>query len=262
MKKIKKNFKIFLQLFKIELMDRMDAAFAIFILMIGVFVQVAFNLIFFKAIYLHVDTIGGWTLNQTYILIGTSYFINFIAWFSYTRGFSKLPRLIENGSLDTYLTKPINLRFLLSFRHLEPLTAIPQLFLAISIIIYGSINIQGNINVPIYLLTLFCAVVLHFSLISIFYTINFFYIIKQGIYLQQEIFGLGKYPITIYKGFVKIFLSTVIPLAFIFSVPARALTGNLKPIEIFYTISITTIFYFISKFFWIKGVSKYESAKG
>ncbi len=260
--KIKKNFSIFLQLFKIQLMDRMDAALAIFIIMFGVFIEITFNIIFFQAIYLKADTIGGWDINQAYILLGTFYFVRFIGWFSYIRGFNQLSRLIENGELDLYLSKPVNLRFLLTFRHLEPLTVIPQLILAVIITTYGAIHTTSAINIPIYLLTLFCAIIIHFSLISILYTINFFFIIHQGTYLQQEITNLGQYPITIYKGFMRIFLSIIIPLAFIFSVPARALTGNLTAKEIIYTILITIIFYTLSKIFWNLGINKYESVQG
>ncbi|MBL7058736.1 ABC-2 family transporter protein [Patescibacteria group bacterium] len=262
MNHIKKHLNLIIQSIKIQTMDKLEVALAFTFITLGIILQFTITIIFFKAIYLRSATIGGWDVNQVYILLGTYFIIQYISWSTYIRGFNKISRFIENGELDLYLSKPVNLKFFLSYRYIDPIFIIPQITVAIGLLFYGVSQTNADINILSYLFILACAFIIHFSLIVIISSINFFTIIRQVDHLHNTIFKLGQYPITIYKGFTRLVLSIIIPIAFIYSVPARAMVGDLSVKEILATIGITFIFYFISSLIWNLGLKRYESAHG
>jgi ABC-2 type transport system permease protein len=243
-------------------MDRMSDAFAFSLVSLGTVVKIIVSLIFFKSIFLQVREIGGWSYNHVLTLQGLYFLIEAVAWATYIRGFNKIYRFVENGDLDIFLTKPINLRSFFIYRYIDIFFSLPQVFIGIGLIIYGvGFNFQSLYLLPQFLILLISAFIIHYSLIVILSTINFFHIVPQTYYLFAEVSKLGQYPIDIYKGVARLVLSIIIPLAFIYSIPAQSLfSQNL----LYYFVSpvIAIIFYFISKLIWQFGIKKYESARG
>ena len=247
---------------KIEIMDRSENILAFSFVALGALINITVTVVFFQAIYMQTSTLGGWEIHEVYLLLGTFFLINNIAWSSYVRGFNHLPKFVENGNLDVLLTKPVNLRTYLGYRYIDIIFGNPQLIAALGLIYYGISQSSMPINIPMYLILLLFAIVIHFSVTSMFYTINFFYILPQSTLLYGQVFKLGRNPITVYKGFFKIFLSIIIPIGFIFSVPAKTMFGNLSLSELLGSIALVVIFYTISRLFWKYGLNNYQSAQG
>lgn len=260
---LKKELSLFLACAKIEAMDRMDNLLGFSLVTAGTILRTGITVIFFKSLYGQVSTIGGWSEGQVMILLGTYMLIEDIAWASYIRGFlNRIPRYIERGDLDVFLTKPINLRSFLVYGYVDVIFSVVQAVPAIALLVYGFSRDGQALNILSYLFFLVCALVLHCSLTIIISTINFYHLIPQASYLADEIFKLGRYPITIYHGFARFLLSIIIPLAAMYSVPAESLFGNLAFKAYLSTFLITIIFYLLSKFFWQLGIKRYESANG
>jgi ABC-2 type transport system permease protein len=247
---------------KVASLDRLDTIGNFIFVAIGLIVQTGLFIVFFKALFLHTKEIGGWGINEMIVLLGTYRLLESIAWSTYIRGYAKLPRFIENGELDVLLTKPVNLRFFLCFRHVDMLVTMPMMGLDIALIAYGVLHSSHAVNIWLFLLCITCAAFINFSVISIISTISFFVLFPQTSYLYIEVLKLGRYPITIYKGLTRFFLSFIIPIAFMTTLPARAIFGNIAMQEMVLMITISIIFYFIGRVFWQLGINKYSSANG
>lgn len=244
-------------------MDRMEDAIAFTFITIGTLVRMALVIIFFQSIYGHMQTIGGWQPYQMYLLLGTWFFIDGIAWASYTRGFNgRLPHAIERGDFDLFLTKPVNLKIFLSYRFIDVIFTTPAIISAIGLIIYGSIISLEPIHIFSYLFFLAMAFWIHHSFSLILGTINFFHILEAPMYLRNSILHLGQYPITIYTGLIRVVFSFVIPLAFMFTIPAKAFLGKATIQEAVLLVLVGLFFYLFSSFFWKLGIHHYESANG
>ena len=61
---------------------------------------------------------------------------------------------------------------------------------------------------------------------------------------------------------MRLFLSIVIPVAFMYSFPAQALFGGFDLTIFLSTIAITVVFYSLSRLIWYFGIRRYESAMG
>lgn len=247
---------------KIEAMDRMEDYVAFIFISIGTLLRIAITVIFFQAIYGHVNTIGGWAVEEVYVLLGTWFFIDGISWMSYQRGFNRLSRFIERGDLDVLISKPINLKVFLSYRFADVVFTNPYLVVAVGMIVYGASLTSSPINIPLYLLFMVFAFIIHHSFMLMLGCVNFFYIIEAPTYMRQEIMKLGQYPVSIYKGVVKLILSFLIPLAFMFTFPARAFFGNVTLFETIQVFIVAVIFYLLSNAIWKYSLNHYESAQG
>ncbi len=262
MNKLRQHLRLFVHCVKYEAMDRFDSLPAFSILAVGALAEMLVTVVFFKSIYLKVDRIGGWASGEVMILLGVYFLINAIAWMTYIRGFLRLPRLIENGDLDSYLTKPVDLRTFLTYRFVDAVFLQPQLIAAVGLIVYGARGAATPLNLPLFLLLLGCGIVVHRSVTVMVGALNFAFIVPNSVTLASAIFDLGRYPIDIYKGAVRLMLSVAVPVAVIYSVPARALAGDLRPAEVAAALAITAVFYVASRAVWDIGLKKYESAKG
>ena len=248
---------------RLELMDRMSSAFAFGFIALGTVIKTGISLIFFKAIFAQVRVIGGWDYQHVLILQGVYFFIEGFAWATYIRGFNRLYRFIENGDLDVYLTKPVNLHLFFGYRYIDIFFSVPQLCIGIGLILYGAgINLQLLIHLPQFILLLVSAIIIHFSIIVILASINFWHIIPQTAYLFTEVMKLGQYPITIYQGAIRLILSVIVPLAFIYSFPAESLFSKSSPWILIGSPLLAIFFFQLSKFVWNKGLKQYESARG
>ena len=59
---------------------------------------------------------------------------------------SRLPELVRNGDLDLYITKPISLQFMVSFRYFDLGLAVPNVLggIAMIVIAWQNLNIPAN----------------------------------------------------------------------------------------------------------------------
>jgi len=241
-------------------MDRMEDKFVFFLLNLGAVVRLILSLVFFQAIFTKVDAIAGWSFAEVIVLLGTWEFIHSIAWATYFRGgFRRIPVYLQRGDLDILLTRPLNLKTYFIYDNNDLLFSLPTILLAVCLIIYGFSISATDLNILNYLLLLIIGIVIHYSLVVMMSSINFWTIIEQFTYLFSEVADLGRYPITIYKGFTRLALTIVIPVACIYSFPAKALFGNLKISELGAMFGVLIIFLFCSNFIWNRGLRRYES---
>jgi ABC-2 type transport system permease protein len=258
----RKELNLLLASIRVEIMDRLTASWAFIFVMLGVVIRFAVTVIFFQALYTRVPLIGGWDFRQTLVLLGTYNIISIVSWATYVRGLGRLSRLIEYGDLDFFLLKPVNLKRFLSYRYIDALFSLPELAVGIGLVIYGSFGQAVWLNIPAYLFFLAVAFVLHFSVVLFFTTINFYRLLHQDIWLADELFKLGRYPIAIYRGGVKLLLSILVPVAFIYSFPTRILFGQVELVECLVPLGLAVAFYLLSHLFWTRGLDRYESARG
>ena len=77
------------------------------------------QLLMFNSIYSHVDSIGGWQQGEMLIFIGTFSLINAINMTIFFFGIYDIPRKIQEGELDYYITKPLDPLFRLTFENIN-----------------------------------------------------------------------------------------------------------------------------------------------
>ena len=78
--------------------------------------------------------------------------------------------------------------------------------------------------------------------------------------LFQGLYAAGRWPISIYPGWLRIGLTFLVPLAFAVTVPAEALTGRLTALTLVGAAGLAVLLMALARLVWRMGMRKYSGA--
>lgn len=261
---MKRNLRFILLLFKMKLSQMMMYRLSFFG---GTFVDGSLFvlwLLMFNAIYLQVDSIGGWSRGQATVFLGTFSLLNAINMTIYFFGVSGIPDKIRSGELDHYLTKPINPLFRITFENIN-LGSAPLIFFSIGIIAYG-VSLQGMVihagTLALYILFIIQMAILYYDMELIIRTIPFFVISASSIErIESAAFDLCmRVPGVLFKGVFKILFYFILPYGIMATIPTQIITNSASWTMIITSVVIVFIFTVFAQWFWRFGVKNYKSA--
>lgn len=238
---------------------RMDFYFRIF--MDVVFYAVQFG--FFKVLFLHGGTIGGWSEPQMMIFIAVFITIDAICMTLFSNNAWILPQLVNKGDLDYYLVRPVSSFFMLNFRDFAVNSAI-NLLMTLAIFIWALWNYPEQLGVfrilSLIVLVIVGAFISHLMrllfILPVFWTHS-----SRG--FDNFYWNLSKFaerPHGIYKGYVRLLFFTLIPLVAIASMPTQVLFSD-QPFQIIaYCLIVLVALYLAVKFVWSMALRNYSSA--
>jgi ABC-2 type transport system permease protein len=117
------------------------------------------------------------------------------------------------------------------------------------------------IQIPLYLVALVCGMIIYVSIKIFVNTINFWWQKMDNLFhLMYTIFEVGKYPLTIFPGFVRVLMFTLVPVAFAAYVPVNILTGRADMLTYALMPIVTILTMVVTRTFWNISLNKYSSA--
>lgn len=225
-----------------------------------IWIAVEFSL--FTVLYANTSTLAGWTPHQTYFFLGIFFAADALFTIFFQTNFWKFSDLVNHGELDILLTKPIHPLFLALSRSIN-ITAIFNIFLGLAIAIKfsGPAGFPGGLHwlkVGVWLLvSVTTAVLLRFIFsVWVFWTDRSWALAR----LYYQFFALATKPDTLYPKPIRYLILTLLPFAFIGSVPARALLYGLETWEYVCVFGVLTFFFSLNTFLWRQGLKRYQSA--
>jgi len=212
---IKGQLRFLYMLFKIKLSRSMAFRFSFF----GAFFidgsMFLIQLLMFSSIYSQVDSIGGWDRQQVLFFIGTFSLINALNMTFFFFGLITIPRKIQTGQLDLYITKPVRPLLYLSLENIN-IGSFPLVLGSIGILVYAVSGMTIEITTStvigyIFLVTLM--LILYYDIMVILRTILFFVIQASAIdHLEGELITLCmKIPGVLFKGAFKLLFYLFLP---------------------------------------------------
>ncbi|MEI7497755.1 MAG: ABC-2 family transporter protein [Candidatus Falkowbacteria bacterium] len=248
-----------------RLMYRLTHRFSFFLTVVGIFLQMAITVVFFKAIYGFTVQISGWQYHEALIVVASYMIIEGFMWATvgYLNGVSEA---IFEGKLDQFLVKPIDAQFLASVNRADPedwarvVTALYLLFQVVPML--HLTLLQAFINGALYLVLLFAGFSIIYSFALIIRSIGFWTTDAFGIWaLIDNTLTAARFPTDIFSNkAVRIFFSTIVPLTFLATVPAKVLIHGLNFQLIISAILVALVFFLLSRKFWLFGLSRYTSS--
>lgn len=222
------------------------------------------QILFYEAIYSQVDSIGGWERGEMIIFIGTFSLINALNMLIFFFGTYDIGDKIKNGTLDHYLTKPINPLLRLTFENVDP-GSIPLVIASIIIILYGVKSLAITVSPGrfiAYFIFVLLMTLLWFDLQVIVRTIPFFTISAAGIdRLGDTMLELCmKIPGTLFHGIFKVIFYFLLPYGIMSTLPTELIAGKLSAAGIAYGCFIVLLFTAFTLWFWRFGLRHYKSA--
>jgi viologen exporter family transport system permease protein len=207
--------------------------------------------------------VAGWTYEQALVVVG---------WFTVLKGVldgAVNPSLIlvvehiRKGTLDFVLMKPADAQFLVSTARFEPWRAI-DLVAGVAILVWafrlmGSLPSAGGMALSVALLTVAIAVL--YSTWIVVVAAAFWVVRLDNLsYLMSSLFDFGRWPVSIFRGAVRLFFTFVVPIALMTTYPAEALLGRLAPTTAWLGMAGALVFALGGRFIFTQAIGRYTSA--
>lgn len=221
------------------------------------------NILLFKVLFLHSDLIGGWTEEQMMIFVGSYLLVDAINMTVVATNLWWFPTYINRGDLDYYLIRPVSPLFFLSFREFAA-NSFMNVIMAFAFFVYSIASYSEPISAA-QLLGLF---LLLLNGCFIYYCIQMLMVIP--VFWTQSprgfidlVYSLGiamERPDRIFKGWLRLLFTVLLPFALIASYPAKFFIEGLSTFDLIHLTLVSVGLGLILKFIWGKALRSYSSA--
>jgi ABC-2 type transport system permease protein len=209
------------------------------------------------------SAVAGWTFGEALLVTGWFVFLRGIVEGAIGPSLTSVVDHIRKGTLDFVLLKPADAQFLVSTSRFElwPVTRILT-----ALVIFGyAFHLIGRLptvgGVVAALLLLVASTVLLYSLWILTISLAF-YVVKVDnlLYLFDSVFDAARWPSSIFRGWVNVLFTVVIPLALMTTYPAQALLGRLAVSTLAFALLGSAAFTLFARWVWNRSIGRYTSA--
>ena len=237
-----------------------DQKLALSVFLIGKILRFVFFFGFLYFLLLGTKTLAGYSSNQVIFFFLTFNIIDVISQFLFREVYRFRPMII-NGDFDLVLAKPLNslFRVLMGGADIIDLITIPPL---IALTIYfGSLLHPSFVSILYYLVLLlngfliaaaFHIIVLSFAIVTLE--------VDHTVMIYRDLTSLGRLPVDIYQQPLRAFLTYLVPVGIMITLPAKAMMGMMGVMGIVSAFSIGIFVVFIALRFWNYALNKFSSA--
>jgi ABC-2 type transport system permease protein len=214
-------------------------------------------------VFSQTSRLNDWTQPELLAVMGVHIMMGAIIATFIQPNMERLMQDVREGTLDFVLTKPEDAQVLVSIREVKIWQAVDVL-VGLVVLGFGVARIQASIGLA-QALAFIVALLLGGVMIYCFWlilTVGAFWIVRMDEIheLFDGIYQSGRWPVTIYPGWLRISLTYLVPIAFAVTVPAEAITSRLT----FETIVIAAVFaaflVAFARWWWRFGLRHYSGA--
>lgn len=260
---VRHDMSIIRTYFRLGMLNFMQYRGEFFIAVINALITLLAQVIGLLVIFSQTTSLGGWTSAGMMLLVGVHFFISGILGTVIRPSVDAMMEGIRLGTFDFTLVKPADSQLLASVQRFSP-AALANSVLGVGVIIWAGTQLDAvePLGVLAFLLTLGCGLVIVYSFILLLGTCAFWFIKLDNIMvIFNSVFGqAGRWPITIFPGWLRVVLTFIIPVGFAVTVPAQALTGSLDVVTTLLSIGVAALFFVGSRLFWFLALRRYTGA--
>lgn len=229
---------------------------------VGEFFWYTAQLSVFEVLYLHTDSLNGWDIHAVRVFMGTLFVVDVLYMIFLQENLDHLSSTVRKGDLDMYLLKPINSQFMVSCRKVS-VPHFVNLILVGGYLMWGLSQLNVSISwaqVVAFILLLICGLTITYSLRFIF-TLLVFYMHEAGSiqFIWYQFYRLGTRPDIIYPRVLRLMVLTILPVAFIASVPSRILVEGLDYELVWAGLGLALSSFLLSRILWRVSLKRYAS---
>lgn len=166
---------------------------------------------------------------------------------------------IVSGNFDYKLVKPISPLFQVLTKHTDFLD-IP-LFVLVTIFLVSRLTTVAITELAIFALlgisSLLLITAIHILVAAVGVITTE---VDHSIWIYRDLSLMGRVPVDIYTDFVRALLTFVIPIALIFTIPAKALFGLIAWPIMLIVLIVSLLIYLLTLRFWHYALTQYSSA--
>jgi ABC-2 type transport system permease protein len=207
--------------------------------------------------------VAGWSFEEALVVVG---------WFTLMKGvlegavnpsLQAVVEAIRKGTLDFILLKPADAQFLVSTTRFAPWRAADVVgglaIFAVAFHRMGRLPSPGDVGAALLLLA--SATLVLYSLWILVVSAAFFVVRVDNLsFLFASIYDAARWPVSVFRGLLRVIFTFVIPLALMTTYPALALLGKLGPALGAQALGVSLLFAVIARVAWLRSIGHYTSA--
>lgn len=209
------------------------------------------------------EAVAGWSFPAALLVTGWFTFLEGVLEGAINPSLSGVVEHIRKGTLDFVLLKPADAQFLVSTTKFEPWRA-TNVLTALVLFTWAFLQL-GRPPDPLGLLEalvlLVAASLVLYALWILTVSLAFRVVKVDNLtYLFSSIYDAARWPISIFKGFIRFVFTFVIPLALMTTYPAQAMLGQLPVGTLLASVLGAGAFAAVARWVWLRSIAHYTSA--
>ncbi len=258
----------YLRIFKIfvstSLANQMIYPSSFYFSIVGKIARVLLAVFLFDIIYGFTDTIAGWSKGEAMMVLATYLTIEFLIIVTVHRNLLYfLPAAIQRGTFDFWITKPVSTLFFAAARVFDFMDLISAA--SVVIVWWRALALLG-INITAgqwfaWFMAIGAAYILVAALLVIIASTAFWSMTRVGAgRLFENMLSAGRVPTDVFSKPGRVLLSTIIPIAFIATVPSEILLQRVSVDTVLIGGVVEIVFVVLALYCWRVGLRHYSSA--
>ena len=260
---MRRYIELWTQFLKMSWMSDMEYRLNFVLRVVGDVVWYAAQLSVFEVLFLHTTTLNGWDLNSMRLFMATLFLVDCIYMILFQENMDNISNLVKRGDLDFYLVKPVSSQFMVTFRKIGT-AFILNLAIVVAYLIWTINNLNHSVTplqLGIYALLVILGVIIYYSVRFLF---GMLVVVLQDAgnihFVWYQIFRLGSRPDILYPPVLRFVILTVLPVAFMASVPARVLVEGVSLELLGAALVLAILTAWFSAVMWKQALKHYSSA--
>jgi ABC-2 type transport system permease protein len=214
-------------------------------------------------VFSHTDELGGWRQAELVALLGVYFLVGGLIRTLIQPSMQRFMEQVRLGTLDFTLTKPEDAQLLVSVQQVQiwKLTDVALGLITLGVALAQLGTRVGAAGALAFGAALLAGGAIVYSFWLILATCAFWFVrVENILVIFESMYEAGRWPVTIYPGWLRLSLTFLVPVAFATTVPAEALAGRLSPATLLGAVALALAFLVASRLFWRFGLRHYSGA--
>jgi len=257
------TLRLFREFLRVSIMTELAYRVNFVVQLFQSFLELATALGGLAVIFSFTNNLGGWRPDEVLALLGIYFLLGGVIGLVIQPGMAQLIDSVRDGTLDFTLTKPEDAQLLVSASRVEIWKFI-DIALGIGVLAIALIRLGEQVTLVQALEfagMLLSGAAIIYSFWLILATLSFWFVRVENILeIFQSMYEAGRWPISLYPGWLRFLLTFIVPVAFATTVPAEALTGRLTWQTLLGASLLAVAMLVASRLFWKVGLQRYSGA--
>lgn len=225
--------------------------------------QLGGELMMLWIVFSNTRSLAGWNTWQVLVLMGVFRVIGGVIGMVIAPNMRLIMEDVRNGTLDFVLTKPINSQFYVSLRSIV-IWRLVDIALGLALAIVGTSKLAASLmpaKLVLFVIMLASGALIIYSFwLALATSVFWFTRINNIEMVFWNIFEAGRYPVDVYRPWVRWTLTYILPIAFLVTFPAGILVDKTARYDALLACAFAIIVFAAATLFWRFGLRRYSGA--
>ena len=214
-------------------------------------------------IFSYTGSLGGWRPDEVLALVGVYFLAGGGIGLLIQPSMQQFIESVRDGTLDFTLTMPEDAQLLSSIQRVE-IWKLTDVGIGAGVIGVALARLGSSVSAVHALqfaAALLAGAVIVYSFWLILAAFAFWFVrVENILVIFQSMYDAGRWPVSLYPGWLRFALTFLVPVAFAVTVPAQALAGRLDWLTLAGAWALAVALFAAARLFWRAGLRRYSGA--